>query len=167
MDTSLQARPAAQNGTSPLIARQDLPTVVADVMAATPVVDMHTHLSAPFLGELGLWGIDELLTYHYLEAEIFRFSRIEPTAYWALSKAEQADLIWQTLFVEHAPVSEATRGVVAVLQAFGLDTHARDLRPLREFFREQTLDQHTTQVFRLAGIQSAVMTNDPLDSTLR
>jgi hypothetical protein len=76
----------------------------------------------PSLGKLGLWGIDELITYHYLEAELFRFAKLTPAQYWSLSKREQADLIWRTLFIENTPVSEATRGVMAVMHAFGLDT---------------------------------------------
>src|SRR5215468_916713 len=63
---------------------------------ATSFIDIHTHLFAPSLGDLGLWGIDELLTYHYLEAELFRYSSISPHAYWALSKCEQADFVWKT-----------------------------------------------------------------------
>jgi hypothetical protein len=132
-------------------------------LSATPIIDIHTHLFAPALGSLGLWGIDDLLTYHYLEAELFRFHDISPDRYWALSKREQADLIWRTLFVENTPLSEATRGVVAVLSAFGLPTASRDLREAREFFAAQTIDKHIDRVFQMAGVSEAVMTNDPLD----
>ena len=45
---------------------------VEDALSATSFIDMHTHLFSPALGKLGLWGIDELVTYHYLEAEFFR-----------------------------------------------------------------------------------------------
>ena len=38
----------------------------------TPVYDIHTHLYAPAFGDLLLWGIDDLLVYHYLVAEGFR-----------------------------------------------------------------------------------------------
>ena len=96
---------------------------------------MHTHLFKPSLGTLGLWGIDELLTYHYLEAELFRSSDIKPEQYWSMSKKEQADAIWKTLFVDHLPVSEATRGVVAVLQVFGLPTESKDLSGGAEIFQ--------------------------------
>jgi hypothetical protein len=137
---------------------------VQDVLAATAFVDMHTHLFAPEFGSLGLWGIDELLTYHYLEAELFRFSPIEPRAYWALTKQQKADAIWKTLFVDQTPVSEATRGVVAVLQALGLDTCAPDLRRSRAFFADQRVADHIANVFRLAGVDQVVMTNDPLDA---
>ena len=102
------------------LSRQDFLSVVEEELAATQMIDMHTHLFKPSLGAVGLWGIDELVTYHYLEAELFRSNNISPQQYWALSKGEQADLIWRTLFVENQPVSEATRGVIAVLQAFGL-----------------------------------------------
>ncbi len=130
---------------------------------AIPFVDLHTHLFMPSLGPIGLWGIDELVTYHYLEAELFRSSPVTPTQYFAMGKREKADLIWKTLFVENAPVSEATRGVIAVLSAFGLPTSSDNLVEAREFFASRTLAAHIKDVFRLAGISEAVMTNDPLD----
>jgi len=141
----------------------DIPSAVEQLLKATPYIDVHTHLFKPSLGALGLWGIDELITYHYLEAELFRSSPLAPERYFALSKREQADLIWRTLFVENAPVSEATRGVVAVLHAFGLPTSGPDLREAREFFESRKLDSHIDEVLKLAGISEVVMTNDPLD----
>jgi hypothetical protein len=117
----------------------------------------------PSLGKLGLWGIDELITYHYLEAELFRSSQLRPGQYWNLSKREKADAIWRALFVENAPVSEATRGVVAVLNAFGLPTSGSDLTQAREFFAAQKVEAHIRRVFELAGVSEVVMTNDPLD----
>jgi hypothetical protein len=145
------------------IAKTALENVITEVLAATPFVDVHTHLFAPELGSLGLWGIDELLTYHYLEAELFRFNPMKPAQYWALTKLQQADVIWKTLFVENPPLSEACRGVIAVLHLLGLDTCAPTLASAREFFRAQNLPDYIDKVFQLAGISSAVMTNDILD----
>ena len=141
----------------------DILSAVEQELAAVPFIDIHTHLFMPSLGRLGLWGIDELITYHYLEAELFRSADVRPETYWELPKLEKADLIWRTLFVENAPVSEATRGVVAVLKAFGLPTSSPDLREAREFFAAQELKAHIRRVFDLAGISEVVMTNDPLD----
>ena len=141
----------------------DIAATVQDVVTNTPVIDMHTHLFAPQMGALGLWGIDHLLTYHYLEAELFRSSPIRPQQYWALDKTAQADLIWKVLFVENPPISEATRGVVAVLSALGIDTEAENLRSAREYFGPLRLDDHITNVLRISGVSSVVMTNDPLD----
>lgn len=136
----------------------NLSAIIQQELQSTPFIDIHTHLFHPPLN-LCLWGIDELITYHYLEAELFRSSSITPEQYFALSKREKADTIWQALFVESTPVSEAARGVVAVLNAFGL----KDLPEARKFFAAQKLDQHIDRVFQLAGISEAVMTNDPLD----
>jgi hypothetical protein len=145
------------------LAAGEIAAAVEEELKATKFIDVHTHLFQPSLGENGLWGIDNLITYHYLEAELFRSSRIAPAEYFALSARAKADAIWKALFVEHAPVSEATRGVVAALAAFGLPTDAPDLREAREFFASQSLDAHISRVFELAGISEAVMTNDPLD----
>jgi len=136
---------------------------VDTAMTETPVTDMHTHLFAPEFGTLGLWGIDELLTYHYLIAELFRFSPVTPDRFWAMGKPQQADLIWETLFVRHTPLSEAARGVVTVLSALGLDPGAPDLSEARAYFRSQSLDTYLRRVLDLTRVRELVMTNDPFD----
>src|SRR6266852_7843951 len=132
--------PVSSNG-EPLTDGQ-ISSTVEDVLAATQFVDIHTHLFAPAFGKLGLWGIDELLTYHYLEAEFFRSSDMPPERYWKLSKREQADAIWQVLFVENTPISEATRGIIAVLKAFELRAESADLEEARSFFKAQRIESH-------------------------
>ena len=162
MATITEAPRSASASATPVSAEQ-LSQVVQEELQNVPIIDMHTHLFMPSLGRLGLWGVDELLTYHYLEAELFRFSQMKPANYWSLTKQEQADLIWRTLFVENTPVSESTRGVIAVLKAFGLGTTNSDLNEAREYFQSRKLDAHIRHVFELAGISEVVMTNDPLD----
>ncbi|HKW56656.1 MAG TPA: hypothetical protein VJN42_04795 [Candidatus Acidoferrum sp.] len=152
--------------TGPLY-REQIEPAVDDVLSATLFVDMHTHLFSPAFGKIGLWGIDELLTYHYLEAEFFRSSATAPEAYFELSKKEKAEAIWKTLFVEHTPVSEAARGVLAVLKAFGLPTDAQALPEARRFFAAQTIEAHVSRVLEMAGVSDVVMTNDPLDADER
>jgi hypothetical protein len=138
-------------------------SAVKDVLESVQVIDMHTHLFAPALGNLGLWGIDDLITYHYLEAELFRSSEIAPEKYWALEKRARANAIWRALFVENTPISEAARGVVAVLKAFDLPTDSPNLDEARAFFAAQKIETHIRNVFQMAGVSAVVMTNDPLD----
>lgn len=145
------------------ITLSEIPRVVEEVLSTTECIDIHTHLFPHTFGKIGLWGIDELLTYHYLEAEFFRSSDLSPERYWTLSKRQQADAIWRALFVENAPISEATRGVVAVLKAFDLPTDAPDLSEARSFFESQKLEEHILRVLKMAGVNLVVMTNDPLD----
>src|SRR6266851_8273970 len=134
---------------SDLLSGEQIQTVVEDVLACTPFIDIHTHLFSPAFGKLGLWGIDELLTYHYLEAEFFRSSDIAPEEYWRLSKTERADAIWKALFLENSPISESTRGIIAVLSAFGLPTDASGLHEARRFFHAQSIERYMRRVFQM------------------
>ena len=163
MQSNLATPSAAENARRECLSADQIHAVVSDVLTTTSFIDVHTHLFDPALGKIGLWGIDELLTYHYLEAELFRSSSVTPERYWSLKKQEQADIIWQALFVENTPLSEATRGIVAVLAAFGLPTTSDNLAEARAFFDGRPLRAHIDNVLAMAGLSSVVMTNDPLD----
>jgi hypothetical protein len=136
---------------------------VDEAMARTRVVDIHTHLFPPSFGDYCLRGIDELVTYHYLVAELFRSSTVRPREYWALAKRERADLVWDTLFVRNTPLSEACRGVVYVLSALGLDPHSSGLDEARAYFAELDAAEHVARVLEISNVADLVMTNDPFD----
>jgi hypothetical protein len=97
---------------------------------------------------------------------------VTPEEFYALNKREQADIIWQALFVDRSPVSEACRGVITTLVALGLSTEvaARDLEAIRGFYsyyRDRGLegtDNFSELVYAKAGVRYAVMTNIPFDS---
>ena len=62
----IAARPMAK-----LLGIDAVDAVVARCVRDVEAIDVHTHLLPPTHGNLLLWGIDELLTYHYLVAELF------------------------------------------------------------------------------------------------
>lgn len=155
MVTSIESQ--LLSNTTELRAQVDL------IVNSAPVADAHTHLFPPEFNELCLWGIDELLTYHYLTAEALRSARITYEQFWAMSKTDQADLVWKTLFVDNTPTSEAAQGIISVFDVFGLDTRAPDLKEARAFFNSQPLAEHLDQVFDIARVSGVVMTNDPFD----
>jgi hypothetical protein len=128
------------------------------------VFDMHTHLFPPQFGALSKWGIDNLLTYHYLVAEVMRATDVQPDRFRQLPAPAQADLIWDALFVRSTPLSEATRGVVRVLSTLGIDPNQPNLRQAREFFHDTTAQQAVDLVFERARVSAVVMTNDPFDA---
>jgi hypothetical protein len=136
-------------------------------LAAVRVTDIHTHLYAPAFGDLLAWGIDELLTYHYLIAEYFRASEMPYEAFWKLPPKDRADAIWKALFLDQSPLSEATRGVVTVLHALGLEVKGRSLDSVRKFFAQQSREEYIDRVFSIAGLKDCVMTNDPFDDLER
>src|ERR1035441_4471254 len=82
-----------QAAASGALAASQIGAAVQDELQAAQFIDIHTHLYMPSLGPVGLWGIDNLVTYHYLEAELFRSSTVQPAAYWQLSQQEKADAI--------------------------------------------------------------------------
>ncbi len=143
--------------------KEQLKDIVRRELADVQVIDVHTHLFSADFGNMLLWGIDEILTYHYLIAEYFRYSTMNYEEFFDLSKTEQADRIWKTLFLERSPVSEAQRGVLTVLKNLGLDVTSRGLEQYRDYFNDLTTEQQIDQVFKLAGIKEVVMTNDPFD----
>jgi len=161
----------------------ELPGVVQQVLASTPIVDMHTHLYPPTFGTpvsnrgnavdpngLMLWGVDELVTYHYLIAEVFRAvpaTKLPYEQFWAMSKAEQADHIWKHLFVERTPISEACRGVITTLSKLGLDPGVKSLDKLRPWFREQDPSEYIDKVMALTNVSSITMTNAVFDDNER
>ena len=90
-----------------------LEETVRGIVDRTPILDIHTHLYPPSFG-MTLWGVDEILTYHYLVAEVMRFAPIAPQSFWSMTKPAQADMIWDYLFVRNTPLSEATTGVCTI-----------------------------------------------------
>jgi len=163
MGASAPANPEAAR----LATREAVATAVAQAVESQAITDVHTHLYAPAFGSLLLWGIDELLTYHYLIAEVLRADRdLKPQAYYVLPKAEQADLVWRRLFLEASPVSEACRGALTTLELLGIEP-GRDLAAIRQALADRTVDEYVDAVFAAAHVRAAVTTNDPFDDQER
>ena len=142
------------------ISKNDMQKTVGKILQETKITDVHTHIYPSNFGGLLLWGVDELVTYHYLIAETFRYVDMPYEKYFAMPKKEQADLIWKTLFVDRSPISEAQRGVLTALSRLGLDVASRDLNKMREYFAATTVDDYIDTVFKTANVKEAVMTND-------
>ena len=148
--------------------------VAASAISEQPAIDMHTHLFAPSFGHSGpragkpmlLWGIDELLCYHYFVDELFRVvgpERLSPSQFFALPKRDRADIVWRELFVGRAPVSESCVGLIEVLTSLGLDPSERSLSGLRSWFAARDVDDHVDSIMEIAGLERVVMTNEVFD----
>lgn len=154
----------------------EIETTVRRALATQPITDLHTHVYSPRFGAspgpggLLLWGIDELLTYHYLVAEVYRVVPADKLPYerfWAMPKTAQADHIWRHLFIERTPISEACRGVLTTLARLGLDPGERSLEKHRRWFAAQDPNAYVDRVMALANVDSITMTNPVFDDAER
>jgi len=161
----------------------EISKVVDEAVAGQSITDLHTHLYPPGFGTpvpnrsgkidpagLMLWGIDELLTYHYLIAEVYRVAPATTVMpyerFWKMSKVEQADHIWKHLFVETSPISEACRGVLTTMQMLGFDPND-GLARCRKFIGEQDPSEYIDRVMKMANVSSITMTNPVFDDNER
>lgn len=132
---------------------KNLHSTVRRAVEQTPIIDIHTHIYPPAFGDLLLWGIDELITYHYLVAEVFRQHPMPYDDFWAMTKQQQAELIWDELFVRHSPISEATRGVLTVCERMGVPTKGRNLNKIRKAFAKRSVEEQVDLVFESANLR--------------
>ncbi|MCL6624964.1 MAG: glucuronate isomerase [Alicyclobacillus shizuokensis] len=124
---------------------------------------MHTHLYAPEMGSLLLCGADAALNFHYLVSESFRVHHMPYRKFWALSKAQRAEVVWNALFRDTSPVSEAASGVIEMARAMGCDTDRLTLTALRETLSDVPTAEYISRIMNLANVTHIVMTNDPFD----
>ncbi|MCL2740913.1 MAG: glucuronate isomerase [Oscillospiraceae bacterium] len=154
-------------GKSLIVDGEGLKAALDAAFAETRAIDMHTHLFAPCFGEMALYGIDELLTYHYLVAEATVRSRVGYGEFGAMGKGRQAEFVWEALFVGGSPVSEASSSLISIFKALGLEVGRKDLAYYRERFRELETRGYLDRILEVAGVERVVMTNDPFDDAER
>jgi hypothetical protein len=150
---------------SEITTHDELRALVEEAVERTPALDIHTHIYEEAFGPLLLRGPEELITYHYLQAETNRvIDDLSPREFMALSKAAQARRIWEELFARRSPISEAARGVVTAWQRLGVPA-VRDYDRVLAHFQGLSAGEHIDLVFRTANVSGVVMTNDPLNPT--
>ncbi len=140
-----------------------LPKVVKDAIANTTAFDLHTHLFPPQFSDLFLSGFSELLDYHYLLAEFFRYKVLTPEEFYALDKKERSELIWRTLFIDRSPLSDASWGVLRVLRELNIPIQKNFDKMIQQFEKKQKEKKYYQKIFELAKVDQLTMTNDPLD----
>ncbi len=141
----------------------ELRPLVKQIVESVRVTDVHTHLFPPSFQDVQMSGADHLLTYHYLIAEAFRAHSLSYEEFWSLNTSGQAGVIWESLFVNATPLSEAAQGVVAIAQAFGCDVQHFGLQGLRGKLSSVASAAYVDDVLDRSGVDTLVMTNDPLD----
>lgn len=134
---------------------------VTEALESTVITDFHTHLTPGPDGSINLSGPDELLRYHYLAVEALSTTRCEPRAYASMSPYEQAQFVWDALFRDRTPMSEASLGVLTILDHFGVRAGRRDYSEIRSDLINTGYT--ASDVLAASRVHRLVMTNDPFD----
>lgn len=142
---------------------KELRKVVQKTVLQTPIFDIHTHLFPQSHTKYFLSGMDDILTYHYLTTEFLSTTGYSPEKFFAYSKEQRAQIIWDELFVKRTPISEAARGVVTILNASGVEGRPMAYAQLKRKFLDVVHNDPEWDVFRLCNVARVVMTNDPFD----
>ncbi|KAL1507052.1 hypothetical protein AB1Y20_007914 [Prymnesium parvum] len=153
--------------------RRQLEEAVSQEVHACEAVDVHTHLFAACYGnQLMQYGIDAMLS--LAEDSALACSSDIVTQYLAvaeesfadfvrLPRQAQAERVWDALFVQRSPLSEACKGVITTLNALGLEEYLaqRDLEGIRSWYASQDGDKFNEKVMRLAKLKSVICSHSP------
>lgn len=150
-----------------IVNRHNIKEVVEKIISFTYITDIHTHLFSECFGDMFLYGIDRLLTYHYLVAEAMRYTCMDYESFFNMNLSRQAEFVWETLFVNNTPVSEPARSIITIFNRLGLDVNVKDINYYRKIFLSKNLSDYIDEVFEIAKLKCVVMTNDPLDDEER
>jgi len=144
------------------INKGNLESSIKKIVAEAQVFDIHTHLYPEEFDDLMLYGFDKLISYHYLIAEALRVSTMPYADFWALSNDEKTNFIYNTLFLERSPISEACKGVLTTIKELGLNVND-ELKVFKENHLKYSKKEYIDLIFKKANIKEVVMTNDPFN----
>jgi len=142
----------------------DVKFIVSEEVDNVRVIDVHSHLFPDDHGNLFLYGFDNLMTYHYLIAELFMiWNEKTPEEFYKLSKQEQSNIIWLELFVKRSPISEATRGILTTCKILGIQPDISNVGYIRTYFNNivkiHGKEEYIKHIFEKSNVEYTIMTN--------
>lgn len=127
------------------------------------IVDFHTHLFPKSFQDFNLNGIENILNYHYLHAEYLKLNLMTVEEFFNLTSREKAKNIWEELIIKRAPFSEATKGVLTILNKLKIPLNLT-YEELEKYCPNIDSNDYVSRIYDLSNIEKVVMTNDIFDS---
>ena len=136
--------------------------ILKKIVNEIEIYDIHTHLFPWEHENYFLSGLDEILNYHYLTAEFLSASNFSPKKFFNLTKRKKDEKVWNYLFVQNTPVSEASRGVIKIMNFLKIKDYERKsyLEVLKKFSSKK---YENKDILKKLKIKKVVMTNNPFD----
>ncbi|GHU82373.1 hypothetical protein FACS1894196_0610 [Clostridia bacterium] len=145
-----------------IVTRDDLKRVVRAAVRDAPAEDGYTRLSAGALRAAGENAVDRLLTEPALLAEAARYG--EDARLCAPDRGTRADAVFETLFLNRSPVSEAAAGALLAIRRIGVDIGERNLHQARLMAAEMPCATRLMEALDRAGLVSVAVRVDVLDT---
>jgi hypothetical protein len=139
---------------------QDKETLRLEVRAAmrkTNALDLWTHLPADPAAEETAYGIDALFALHPALLDEARALGIELPE----ERAARADALFQALFVDRTPLTDADLDALLTLERLGGFSEAQDLNQARERQALLSPGEHVEHVLELAKLRGVACVADP------
>ena len=140
----------------------ELSDTLAKAINNSKIFDIHTHLFPSSFKSYALFGLVNLLNYHYLIAELLTNVNISADKFYSLDEKNKAKLIWEELFQNRTPISEACKGVLTVLKTLEINYNNKKFEELNREYENKSLTDD--KILKLSNVSSLVMTNNPFDT---
>ncbi len=130
---------------------------VRDAMRKSGALDVWTNLSASFELDEAARGVEALIAD---QAELHDLARAAGVPL-PEERDVRCDVLFQALFVEQMPLSDAAQRTLLTLERLGMPLGMRDLDTLREQLREISSEERIARVLDLAKLRGIACTLDP------
>ena len=144
------------------MSNQELSNTLEAAINNTKIFDIHTHLFPSVFKSHSLSGFINLLNYHYLIAELLTNANIGAEKFYNLDEVNKAKIIWEELFQNRTPISEACKGVLTVLQKLNINYNNKTFEEVNNEYENKSLTDE--KILQLSNVSSLIMTNNPFDN---
>jgi len=131
---------------------KNLKQTINEIVNGTQIFDIHTHLFPADFNKYHLSGISEVLNYHYLIAELLTNANISAEKFYSLDEINKAKLIWEELFQNRTPISEACKGVLTVLQKLDINYNKKTFEEVNNEYENKSLTDK--KILQLSNVSS-------------
>ena len=144
-----------------ILSNDNISKMLLNIINSTPIFDLHTHLFPPKHEVYFLLVFKNLLNYHYLIAELLTATNIDASVFYSYNDEKKASLIWNELFENRTPVSEACAGVLSILKELNIEINNKSFLSICDEYDRKI--QSDKNILDLSNVSSLVMTNNPFD----
>ncbi len=138
--------------------RDELVKIIRAAMRRAPAHDPYTEITLPRIADDHGNGVDALMTAPLLLQEASRYNT-DVTG----NTSQVADAVYQSVFLNHSPISDAAQATLWALKKMGLAMGDRSLSEARRAWRRRKGLDHTLDALDMANLAQVAVRVDLFD----